>query len=173
MDSKLICVVHFTRCRIAAPTRDNIEPTVMILIAEEVTRPFGPPREIISDNGICIKAAALWDYMTRHSIKWRTVMFYALISNGRAERMVRTLKYGIEKAIRDGPDWVEALHMCILGYLRPAGPTGVAPFELLYEDKPHFQGDEYIISPQTTYCEEISFETQSLAVVCAERVLDA
>lgn len=94
------------------PTRDVTAPTVIRFVEEEIIGLFGPPEEILSDNGTCFTTASLVLFMTNNGIKWRTVLAYTLVSNGRAESIVLTLKYGIGK-VSGGEDWAEALHKCV------------------------------------------------------------
>ena len=58
---------------------------------------FGPPQTIVSDSATCFTASAVYSSMAHHGITWCTVLTYAPMSNGRAERMVGTLK----PAVRD------------------------------------------------------------------------
>lgn len=53
--------------------------------------------EVVSDKVSCFKGAALVYYMKRHGTRWCMVVACARMSNGRSERMVHTLKPGIEK----------------------------------------------------------------------------
>ncbi len=61
-------------------------------------------------------------------------------SNGRAERMVRTLKTALQKAAGSAVDtWNRVLTSILSGYLRRPGPTGLSPFELMYGVAPRFE----------------------------------
>ena len=71
--------------------------------------------------------------MAQHGITWRTVLAYAPISNGRAERMVGTLKAAIRKTVLEiGMEWDKALTQVLYGYHRRTMKNGVLPFELMY-----------------------------------------
>lgn len=109
--------------------------------------------------------------MMSHGIKWPTVMACASMYNARAERIVRTLKSGTGKVVRDGGDWDEALHNCVFGYGRRPGPSEVAPFELLRGVKPRKMGTEGTNPPPAQEIGDRSMETLNLAIFPGKRPL--
>lgn len=82
-------------------TRDATAPAAMSFVDKEIIRPFGPSTKIVSDNGTSFTAYYLVLVMKNHEIKRRTAMAYASMSDGRAERMVRTLKSEIGTFVLD------------------------------------------------------------------------
>lgn len=71
--------------------------------------------------------------MAKHGSKWRSVLAYALMSNGRAERMVGTLKRAIGKLVSSNSLWWDfAVEEAVFGYCRRPLQNGCSPFELLY-----------------------------------------
>lgn len=104
---------------------------------------LAPPSSILIENSTCFTARAVEDVMTRWGTLLKTVISYAPKSNGRAERMVGTIKRNLKKMVTwGGRDWEEALPRVLFGYhLRPLG-TGTSPFELLYGSKPRIKPSE-------------------------------
>lgn len=70
--------------------------TVIYFMKTEVLYQFWPPRIIISDNATCFTTKKLQKFMKVNGTTWKTVLEYAPISNGRAERMVGTLKSAVK-----------------------------------------------------------------------------
>lgn len=139
----LICVEHLTNWPIARITENATAEVVARFVEEEVVSPFGPPKKIISDNAGCFTARLLSNLMGKYGIEWKTVLAYAPMSNGRAERMVGTLKRCVGKlSVGNSSKWEEELVKAIYGYRRRPLRIGVSPFELLYGIEPRFSPDD-------------------------------
>ena len=83
---------------------------------------------MVSDNASCFTSKALAEFMVENSIKWKTVLAYAPMSNGRAERMVGTLKSCIGRLCEGNPaDWMRKVDQAVYGYRRRAMESGVPP----------------------------------------------
>ena len=94
---------------------------------------LGPSQTIVSDIAAWFTASAVSSFMARHGITWRTVLANAPMSNGKAERMVGTLKAAARKTVLDTEmEWDKALTQVLYGYRRCALRNGVSPFELMY-----------------------------------------
>ena len=90
---------------------------------------FGPPWTIVSENATCFTASAVSSFMGPHGITWRTVLAFAPMSNGRAERMIGTLKTAVRKTVLEtGMEWGKALTQVFYEYHRRALSDGVSPF---------------------------------------------
>ena len=94
-----VAVEHQTGRPIAIATADSTAQVVLDFVKREIMYSFGPPRTIASDNATCFTASAVYSFMAQHGITWRTVLAYATMSNGRAERMVGTLKAAARKTV--------------------------------------------------------------------------
>lgn len=94
----------------------------------------------MNDNSTCFTARFLQDIMKQHETKWCTVLAYAPMSNGRAERMVRTLKQSIRRSVTEGQEWDISIEQVLFGY--PGRPIrgGELLLELLYGVKPKDYG---------------------------------
>ena len=92
-----IAVEHLTNWLIAVATKTTTAAEVIRFVNEEIIYSFGPPKTIIPDNANAFTATALVGFLPRRNISWRTVLAYAPMSNGKAERMVGTIKRAIRK----------------------------------------------------------------------------
>lgn len=77
--------------------------------------------------------------MKNWAIKWKTVYNYASMSNGRAERMTRTIKRAlIEIVENDNINWLEAVMLVLYGYYRRNIGNQLSTFYLMYDIPPRF-----------------------------------
>lgn len=68
---------------------------------------------------------------------WRIILAYAPISNGRTERMDKTMKRGIRKIVNEtGWSWSRVLVNVLFGYCRRPVRSYISSFELLNRVKP-------------------------------------
>ena len=137
----LVAVEHLTGWPIARATATSTAEEVLKFVKEEIIHCFGLPRVVVSDNATCFTASVLESFMARNGITWKTVLAYAPMSNGRAERMIGTLKKAIRKVLLGSApsavNWDAALHRVLYGYRRRKIAVGLSPFELLTE---YYQG---------------------------------
>lgn len=133
----IIAVEHLTGWPIAWATESSTADTVINFVHEEIVLPFGPPRRIVSDNANAFTAGAVEDFMKKHGIEWNTVLAYAPMANGRAERMVATIKLSIKRTvIRTDLDWADSIPRILCGYRRRGRGTVPSPFQLMYGIRP-------------------------------------
>ena len=129
----LVCVEHLTGWPIVCPTPTATAAEVIAFVEEQVIMPFGRPRVILSDNGSCFTAGSLENFMEQNNIKWKTVLAYAPISNGRAERMVGTIKREIGKMVQSRPNDSDRVFSNVLyGCRRRKLASGFSSYELMY-----------------------------------------
>ena len=132
----LIAVEHLTNWPIAVATKTATAAEVIRFVNEEIIYSFGPPKAIISDNANAFTATALVEFLAKTNIGWRTVLAYAPMSNGKAERMVGTIKRAIRKTLlgKGSPasEWEAILNQVLYGYRIREMEGGLSPFELMY-----------------------------------------
>lgn len=87
-----VAVEHLTGWPIATLTATSTAEEVVKFVEEEIIYSFSSPGMNISDNAACFTAAALENLMKKQWVECKTVLAYAPMSNGRAERMIGTLK---------------------------------------------------------------------------------
>ena len=155
----LVAVEHLTGWPIASATKNAMANVVRRFMEMEVVNPFGPPRVVISENGCCFTAEVLASYMRdivfisengccftaevlasymrETGTTWKTILAYAPMSNGRAERMVGTLKKAVlKKTLFSHMEWDVALSQVVAGYRRRRLADGSSPFELIMAYRP-------------------------------------
>lgn len=59
---------------------------VLEFMCEKMFPLFGALKTVVSDSATCFTAGLLWEYIEEMYIKLRTVLFYAPIFNGLAEK---------------------------------------------------------------------------------------
>ena len=132
----LIAVEHLTNWPIAVATKTATAAEVIRFVNEEIVYSFGPLMIIISDNANAFTATALVEFLARRNIGWRTVLAYAPMSNGNAERMVGTIKRVIRKTLlgKGSPpsEWEAILNQVLYGYRICEMEGGLSSFELMY-----------------------------------------
>ena len=129
----LVAVEHLTGWTIARATKNATASDVRRFMEMEVVNLFGPPRVVISDNAGSFTAEVLASYMREIGTMWKTVLDYAPMSNGRAKRMVGTLKKAVLKTtLSSHMEWDVALSQVVAGYRRRRLADRSSPFELMY-----------------------------------------
>jgi len=168
----LVCVEHLTGWPLARAIANATADVVKAFVREEIMHSFGPPQTIISDNATCFTATSISQFMEESGIEWRTVLAYAPMSNGRAERMVGTVKRGVKKMVLDeGIDWDQALTHVLYGYRRRPLAGGASPFELLYGVTPRMGRDK--VSPCLSHSvEDRRIELLAVSAGRVKRIVD-
>ena len=128
----LTCVDIATRWPEAVPIRC----TTVKLVIEHLTRIFartGFLGTIVTDNGPQFVAKEFQRFCTKHGIGHVKAAPLSLQRNGLVERMHRTLKSTIAKAVEGKGDLAEVVHTChYFMRIMPSVSSGVYPFLLKY-----------------------------------------
>lgn len=112
-----IAVEHLTGWPIERETQDETSETVIRFMKEEVIFRFGPPKVVISDKATFFTENKLQKFIYANKKKWKTVLEYEPMRNGRAERMVETLKEAVKRLLlSSGVSWDVALSQAVYGY---------------------------------------------------------
>lgn len=158
----LICVEHLTGWPILKPTWDATSKTVRGFMEKEVIHPFGAPKVVVSDNAGCFTAHNLVKFMDVHGTKWKPVAAYAPMSNGKAERMVGTIKKDIGRLVeREPTKWAEKCEGAVAGYRKRRASGSRSPFELLYGVQP-------CIMPEDVRCTATTEDGRCVELMAAE-----
>lgn len=125
-------------------TKNDMSDVVSDFVKEEKIFTFRPRKTIISNNASCFKTEILQEMIIQYRIKWKTVCSYALMSNGRAERMVGAIKQAKMKTAQndniEGPEVVIDVHF---GYFRDTPQfSGTGPVSLF--DDPYIDGTDSV-----------------------------
>ena len=132
----LIAVEHLINWPIAVATQTATAAEVIRFVNEEIIYSFVPPKTIFSGNANAFTATALVEFLAKRNIGWRAVLAYAPMSNGKAERMVGTIKRAISKTLQGkgspASEWEEILNRVLYGYRIREMEGGLSQFELMY-----------------------------------------
>lgn len=94
---------------------------------------FGALKSIVSDNAPCLTARLLREFMERHKKEWRTALVYASMSIGKAERMVGTIKWVVDRLVNvTSKECDEVVDKVVFGYRRCLLRNDLSPFQLIY-----------------------------------------
>lgn len=169
----LVAVEHLTGWLIAKPTETSTVEEVVKLIEEEIIYNFGSLGRIVSDNATCFTTPTLENLMKKHGIEWKIVLAYSPMPNGRAERMIRTLKRAARKIIiglgSSSSTWEAAIQTAEYGYRRRASAGGSSPFQLLYGVPPRMTLLDQLPLFPTANLSYRNMELIHVAAVRAER----
>ena len=117
-------------------------------IEQLIVRPYTTPLMMVSDNGTPFTSTHTQQYAKRRGITWKLTAAYNPQGNGRAERMIRTLKNAVAKIIHDHlTEWDAALPAALHGYRVRATRERPSPFELLFGVKPRILENDMKIIP--------------------------
>lgn len=133
-----------TRCYVeASPCKDATAKTVAMILANEIVPRWGMPLQLDSDRGTHFTGSVLREICKIFGIKQRFHIPYHPQSSGMVERMDRTLKNSLSKAIlEEGDNWVQALPAILLRQrATPSSGTGLTPFELMTGRAMHLPED--------------------------------
>ena len=125
----LVCVEHLTGWPIVVPT--NVAPAEVVrdFVSTEIIHSFGIPEVVVSDNAQCFTANTMKEFCKHQGISWKTLLSYAPMFIGRAERMVKTIKWGVAKFVLDrGVDLDIHVRQVVNGYRRRPLNSGYSPF---------------------------------------------
>lgn len=133
----LVCVEHLTGLPIVAAIKRATVEIVVEFLKENIIIPFGPPGLLVNDNATCFTAGVVQSLMLTLDTRWKTVLAYAPMSTGLAERMTATIKRSVARVVADSDlKWDAAVSRVVFGYCRRSNRKGLSPFELLYGVKP-------------------------------------
>lgn len=163
----LVAVEHLSGWPIALAVQRVDAVAVTDFIEQLIVRPYTIPRMMISDNGTPFASSHTQQYAKRRGIDWRFVAAYNPQGNGRAERMIRTLKNAISKMVHDNlTEWDCALPAALEGYrVRPTRERP-SPFEVLFATKPRVLPEDTIIIPQV---QDEAYRALEVAQIAATR----
>lgn len=86
----------------------------MQLVITQIIYNFLPQGVVTSDNASCFISKTLQDAMKKFGLLWKPVLAYVPLSNGKAERMVGTLRRVIARLMTsESLNWDQALPKAI------------------------------------------------------------
>jgi hypothetical protein len=131
----MICIEHFSKWCEIIPIKDKLPTTTRDAFVAAVLTRFGSPAEVVTDRGGEFEsefAQTLMECFIDH----RTTSADHPQSDGLAERMVQTMKFGLKKHILASGkplEWDLNAHWVALGYRSSVqASTGFSPYEMLF-----------------------------------------
>lgn len=96
-----------------------------------VIAPLDVPEIVVSDNAACLSARILENYIMGHVTKLQTLLAYAPMSSGRAERMVGITKHFICRLVNCcAGEWDSVAGKAVFGYGRRLVGRGLSFLDL-------------------------------------------
>lgn len=94
--------------------------------------PFGP-KTVLGDNAACFQAKLLLDFIKSHESKLKMVPSYAPMYNGKAERMVGTMKRTVARLVQISDlEWNDIVNKVVFKYRRDPLKVGRSTYKLVY-----------------------------------------
>ena len=144
----LICIDYYSKWIEALPCKSLDAATTTALFHTNVVARFGPPAEVVSDNGPPF-IGGFEDFCKQRLVKHRFITAGVPRSNGQVERAVQIVKKALRKqaaAKHNALTWdTEALPDLLLGYrCTTHAATGHSPARILYALDPVLDGEQYL-----------------------------
>ena len=118
----------------AYPLPDKSNHSVWWAFAQQFLPRHGVPETVITDNGLEFCARSFGDYLNGIGVKHQRTTPVHPQSNGKVERVNRTIKEMLAKLVNNCPStWERQLGPCLMAYNNAVNTTtGHTPFFLLY-----------------------------------------
>ena len=124
----------------------------------EVFSRFGYPDQITTDQGSQFDSTEMKQFCQERSINLHIISSYHHISNGLAERAIRTIETMLRTSVANQADWNQHLPGLLWAYnTRSHCTTGVTPYSLMFGREPRIHLDrEFALTTS-----ELDMETNS------------
>ena len=134
----LVCLDHYSGWAEAYPLRQKTNEAVWSYLRNDYLPRHGAPQVIITDNGSEFKGKPFAEWLKGHAIEHRTTTPYHPQSNGKIERLNRTLKAMLRKLVNgDRSNWEEKLGTALMAYrTNVSSVTHFTPFFLHHARPP-------------------------------------
>ena len=131
----------------AFPMWDIGAKEVTDIIEKEWISRFGTPEQIISDNGRQFISTDFRNLCNRYGIEHHHTTPYHLQSNGKIERLHRTLKEVLRSgSTNEDKEWIQTLPLVLLGLRNKINDSGLSPSQILFGTSTRLPGDVIIPS---------------------------
>lgn len=145
----LVAVDMFSRWPIAVACRTADSKSFLRFLLDDVVCTFGPPDEILTDNGAQFTSQLAQDALQALGIGAHRTSGYRPNANGMCERMNKSIIERLSKACSGQPTrWDEWLPQVVWALrVKCSSATQMSPFELLYGRAPRLPGDPAQLLP--------------------------
>ena len=130
----LTCIDAYTRFLTATPIPDKSATTVAAALVKEVFCKLGCSRQLVSDLGKEFQNEVMLQLCHLLNINQLRTTSYRPCSNGRVERVHRSLNSLLAKLVSDSQrDWVQHLPACVMAYnVSKHESTSYSPYFLMH-----------------------------------------
>ena len=138
-------VDYATGWPVARATKDALAITIAWFIYEVIFMNYGPPREILTDNGANLDADVIDHYMQILSTTHRHTTPYHPRTNGKVENLNGTLRAMLTKYLMNQPTKLWDLYLpqaLFATRIRAHATSKYSPFYLLYGRHPYLPSDD-------------------------------
>lgn len=145
----LVAVDMFTRWPIAVACKAADSKSFLRFLMDDIICNFGPPDEILTDNGSQFTSQVSLDALQALGIGAHRTSGYRPNANGMCERMNKSIIERLSKACSGQPlIWDQWLPQVVWAMrAKCASATQMSPFELLYGRAPRLPGDPVPLLP--------------------------
>jgi hypothetical protein len=128
----MVTIDHFTGWAEVYPLAKKSNEAVWERLRNDFVPRHGAPHVLVSDQGSEFKGAAFSEWLTGHCIEHRRTTPYHPQSNGKTERLNKTLKNMLQKLVNgQRADWEERIGAALMAYrTNVSTTTGFTPFML-------------------------------------------
>lgn len=125
---------HLTRWPIVWETRTQTSAVAVHFFKHDIFGQFRAPKAVLSNNRPAFMAATWGDALERHKIQRSRVAAYVPQANGRAERMICTMKHALTKILAEDKEeeWDEEVPQIERTYRTRRGKDRNSPFLLMF-----------------------------------------
>jgi hypothetical protein len=129
----ILAIDSFSKWPIAKAVASNDGVTAARFIFEDICCVFGPPAELLSDNGTHFVNQLVDQLTVLMEIHHILASPYRPQTNGQGEKLVQTMKITVYKlASKHGNNWDRFLPVSMYSYrIKPHTATGIAPLTLV------------------------------------------
>lgn len=132
----LLAVEHLSRWVILKPTKSQTSTEAIKFFEDEIVRQFGSPGAIVTDGGPAFVSTAWRSALRSEGTNAKIVAPYSPQANGRAERMVRTVKAALTKVVlSEGGEWDAKIRAIERFYRTRSASDGFSPFDMMYGEQ--------------------------------------
>ena len=146
----MTCIEYLTSWPVAVALPDARAETVASALHEHVTMVYGPPKELLSDNGSNLVGFVFTEYLKLIGSKARHTTPYHPRTNGKVENFNGILGNMLTKMLTNKPIrvWDEYLQQAVFATrVRVHSGTEKSPYFLLYSKYPRLPTDGNELRP--------------------------
>ena len=135
----IVGIEYYTNWPVAKAVPSANAASVVKFLYEDIFCNFGPPKEILTDNGSHFLNSGVKQFVDLVKVRHKFTAPYRPQTNGKVEKFNGTLVKGLRKLVnQERRNWDEFVSTVLYSYrTKSHGTLGISPFELLYGIAPH------------------------------------